>query len=56
MMLAAVQVGATCKHFAAYSLENADGYSRLSFNASVSHRQVILLTLMAAVFYAHTFT
>ncbi len=35
-----LQVGATCKHFAAYSLENADGYSRLSFNASVSQRQV----------------
>ena len=34
-----MQVGATCKHFAAYSLENADGYSRLSFNASVSQRQ-----------------
>ncbi|KAL3158805.1 hypothetical protein ABBQ32_011532 [Trebouxia sp. C0010 RCD-2024] len=33
-----IKVGATCKHFAAYSLENADGYSRLSFNASVSHR------------------
>ncbi|KAA6425682.1 MAG: beta-glucosidase-related glycosidase, partial [Trebouxia sp. A1-2] len=24
-----IKVGATCKHFAAYSLENADGYSRL---------------------------
>ena len=33
-----LQVGATCKHFAAYSLENADGYSRHSFNATVSQR------------------
>ncbi|KAL0032947.1 hypothetical protein WJX77_007980 [Trebouxia sp. C0004] len=36
-----IKVGATCKHFAAYSLENADGYSRLSFNASVSQRDAI---------------
>ncbi|KAL0044695.1 hypothetical protein WJX82_005750 [Trebouxia sp. C0006] len=36
-----IKVGATCKHFAAYSLENADGYSRLSFNASVSQRDAV---------------
>ena len=32
------QVTATCKHFAAYSLEAADGYTRNSFNAVVSER------------------
>nr|QOL01198.1 putative extracellular protein TR9_010 [Trebouxia lynnae] len=36
-----IKVGATCKHFAAYSLENSDGYSRLSFNASVSQRDAV---------------
>ena len=34
----AVQVTATCKHFAAYSLEAADGFTRNSFNAQVDAR------------------
>lgn len=31
-----MQVGATCKHFAAYSLEQAAGTTRFRFNAEVS--------------------
>jgi len=34
-----LQISATCKHFAAYSLEAADSYTRNSFNAEVSERQ-----------------
>ena len=33
-------VAATCKHFAAYSLESADGYTRHTFNAVVSPRDL----------------
>ncbi len=32
------QVAATCKHFAAYSLEAAEGYTRQTFDAPVSER------------------
>jgi hypothetical protein len=32
------QVGATCKHFAAYSLEASDGVTRHSFDARVDDR------------------
>jgi hypothetical protein len=31
-----MQIGATCKHFAAYSLEQAGGTTRFRFNAEVS--------------------
>jgi hypothetical protein len=33
-----LQVAATCKHFAAYSLEDAEGFTRHSFNAKVTER------------------
>lgn len=33
-----LQISATCKHFAAYSLEVADSYTRASFDARVSER------------------
>ena len=32
------QVGGTCKHWVAYSLETAEGFTRQSFNAVVSPR------------------
>ena len=35
-----VKVSAVCKHFAAYSLEEADGLSRFWFNASVSEQDL----------------
>ena len=38
LMDAAVQVVATCKHYAAYSLEAADGWTRQSFDAQVDQR------------------
>ena len=41
----ATQVAATCKHFAAYSLEAADGWTRNSFDADVSQRSRFLLSL-----------
>jgi beta-glucosidase-like glycosyl hydrolase len=34
------QVAATCKHFAAYSLENWHGMDRFHFNAVVSARDM----------------
>ena len=33
-----IQVAATCKHFAAYSLEAAEGFTRQTFDAHVSER------------------
>ena len=33
------QVAATCKHFAAYSLEAAEGFTRQTFDAHVSERR-----------------
>lgn len=35
-----IKVGATCKHWAAYSLEQAGGYTRLEYDAHVSPRCV----------------
>jgi len=34
-----VQVGGTCKHWVAYSLETSEGFTRQSFNALVSPRR-----------------
>ena len=34
------KVGACCKHFFAYSLEDADGFNRHNFNAKVSPRDL----------------
>ncbi len=36
---ARVQVGGTCKHWVAYSLETSEGFTRQSFNALVSPRR-----------------
>ena len=33
-----LQIAATCKHFAAYSLEQEDGITRMMFNAVISDR------------------
>ena len=33
-----LQVGATCKHFAAYSLEQSDGFGRYFYDAKVTNR------------------
>ena len=33
------QVGGTCKHWVAYSLETSEGFTRQSFNAVVSSRR-----------------
>eukprot|EP00755_Sulcionema_specki_P014599 Sspe_Gene.57144::Locus_31375_Transcript_1_1_Confidence_1.000_Length_2333::g.57144::m.57144 len=35
-----LKLAATCKHFYAYSLENADGFTRHNFNAIVSRRDL----------------
>ena len=46
---AAVQVVATCKHYAAYSLEAADGWTRQSFDARVDDRCMLALAVPARV-------
>lgn len=38
---APLKVGATCKHFAAYSFEAADGITRFTFDAVVNARCVV---------------
>ena len=43
------QVGATCKHFAAYSLEQSEGFSRLAYDAQVTDRQVLARLRLRAV-------
>ena len=35
------QVAATCKHFAAYSLEAAEGFTRQTFDAHVNARHAL---------------
>ena len=35
------QVAATCKHFAAYSLEAAEGFTRQTFDAHVNERHAL---------------
>lgn len=43
-----VQIAATCKHFAAYSLEQEDGITRKAFDAQVSDRSAVLPMVGAA--------
>ena len=38
-MVCTAQVGGTCKHWVAYSLETSEGFTRQSFNAVVSPRR-----------------
>ena len=43
-----LQIAATCKHFAAYSLEQEDGITRKAFDAQVSDRYANLPGLGSA--------
>ncbi len=43
------QVGATCKHFAAYSFEGADGTTRFTFDAAVNARYGVGVLLCACI-------